>query len=139
MYTSTMPNFHCPHPGCNATFTSDSGYKRHLNRHAGLHQYNCPYCNKGLSSTKDVKKHLRSTHTKLFGFHCINCSQEFVSVHHLKQHLDSMECGFQKIWKLWLIFGIIVSSVHLYSYHIWLFVCKFQDKSNVYFKLRIVL
>ena len=83
----------CPHEGCYAMFSSSRGLQLHKERHKGNYQYHCPYCNKGLSATRDVKLHLKSLHTGLLGFHCNKCSQEFSSVRLLKQHLDAEGCA----------------------------------------------
>ena len=87
-----MPEYHCNHPGCEATFRTQLGFKRHQMRHDGIYQYHCPYCNKGLHATKNIKDHLCSQHTGLFGFHCNKCRKEFETVHLLKTHLEQTNC-----------------------------------------------
>lgn len=79
----------CTFPGCPAVFTSRSGFKRHILRHQGIYPYHCPYCDKGLSCTNDIKKHLKSVHTGQYGFHCVSCLQQLDSVHALKAHIET--------------------------------------------------
>ena len=61
-----------------------------MKRHLGIYPYYCPYCKKGLSGTKDTKKHLKSNHTGLWGYHCVKCVKELETIHLLKDHLK--EC-----------------------------------------------
>ena len=82
----------CTYAGCDARFSSTRGLTIHEKKHQGIYQYRCPYCDKGLYCTNDVKTHLKSSHTAKFGFHCLHCPQEFTSVHLLKQHLHSKQC-----------------------------------------------
>ena len=92
---SALPSsavYFCSHTGCSATFTTQQGHSRHMKRHSGVYTYQCPYCNKGFSSTNGIKYHLRSKHTGLVGLHCNKCRQEFESVHQLKEHLEANNC-----------------------------------------------
>ena len=68
------------------------GCRYHVQRHAGIYPYHCPYCDKGLACTNDVRHHLRVKHTGKLGFHCIRCGLEFQSVKLLKKHIEE-ECG----------------------------------------------
>ena len=63
-----------------------------MKRHLGIYLYHCPYCNKGLSGTTNVKEHLKAQHTGLLGFHCIKCGQDCKTFKALKMHLESCEC-----------------------------------------------
>ena len=78
---------------CDQKLTTLQGYKRHMNRHEGIYPYSCPYCKKGMSCTKDIKKHLKSKHTGVTGFHCIKCYEDFKTVHLLKTHLKANTCS----------------------------------------------
>ena len=84
--------YKCTHPGCAATFITRSGYLMHIKRHSGVYFYNCPYCQKGMSSTNVVKKHLKAAHTGKLGYHCNRCQEEFLNVHILKSHLQQNVC-----------------------------------------------
>ena len=92
LFQFTGPGLSCTYPGCGAVLKSRWGYQQHMKRHVGIHQYYCPYCNKGLSGTKDIKRHLKSQHTGLFGFHCVRCRVEFETIHLLKAHLNQKSC-----------------------------------------------
>ena len=78
---------------CAATFTSAVGLRYHVMRHSGAYPYYCPYCNKGVAGTKDLKTHLKANHNLggRAGFVCIHCQFELASIHALKDHL--MRCG----------------------------------------------
>ena len=79
--------FPCSYPGCGIILKSKHTYQQHVKRHMGIYQFQCPYCNKGINRTNDMKEHLKKYHTGIRGFHCIKCQQEFTSVHQLKDHL----------------------------------------------------
>ena len=82
----------CSHPGCGAKSNKKWNHLQHMKRHLGIYQYQCPYCNKGLSATRDIKRHLKNMHTGLFGFHCVTCRQEFETIHLLKAHVEKLDC-----------------------------------------------
>ena len=82
----------CSHPGCGAVLNFEKNYHQHMKRHLGIYPYHCPYCNKGLSATGQMKYHLKSQHTGLMGFHCNKCRQEFRHVRQLKFHLEQNNC-----------------------------------------------
>ena len=84
--------YHCTFGGCGACLSTRRGFQMHMKRHLGIYQYQCPYCNKGLSATNDIKYHLRSEHTGMFGIHCNLCRQEFDNVRLLKAHLEANVC-----------------------------------------------
>ena len=91
-FQTSTSGFRCTHPGCRSTFSSRSGFQMHMKRHSGVYLYNCPYCNKGFSATKNIKEHFRMSHTGLFGFHCMRCRQEFQNMQQLKTHLELNNC-----------------------------------------------
>ena len=84
--------FICSHIGCGTTFKSKSGYQQHMKRHLGIYKYHCPYCNKGLDSSNNVKEHLRIHHTGIHGYHCTKCKLQCDNVHALKDHLEQNKC-----------------------------------------------
>ena len=86
-------SFACTYPGCGAVFRHRTGCYTHMRRHRGIYLYHCPYCNKGLSATRDIKYHLRKYHTGLLGYHCVTCKQEFKNVKMLKLHLEQKKCS----------------------------------------------
>ena len=83
----------CTYPGCGAILKFKTNFAPHMRKHLGIYQYYCPYCNKGLSATNDIKKHLRIHHTGLYGYHCNKCKKEFENVHRLKDHLAQKSCS----------------------------------------------
>ena len=85
--------FPCTQPGCGAVLKTKWSHSQHMKRHLGIYLYHCPYCNKGLSGTTNVKEHLKAQHTGLLGFHCVKCQQEFKSVHELRDHLEQQNCS----------------------------------------------
>ena len=80
---------------CSESLTTLQGYRYHIQRHSGLYPYYCPYCNKGISCTKDMKTHLKAKHTGVRGFTCMICRQEWQSVHELTAHVQQFRgmCG----------------------------------------------
>ena len=92
LFQTFSVHFDCTHPGCGATFRSKSGYQRHLKRHMGIYQYQCPYCDKGINTPHDIKTHLQHHHTGMLGFHCVHCKGEFETIHLLKTHLQKNTC-----------------------------------------------
>ena len=107
--SSSSTFYPCTHVGCSAVLKTVWSYQQHMRRHAGIYQYNCPYCNKGLNSTTHVKEHLKSQHTGLLGFHCIRCRQEFKHLQLLKTHLMESHCRGQNLLilnKLQCVIGV---------------------------------
>ena len=98
-YVSLFPfqnsdrRYPCTYPNCGAIFKYYDGYRHHMKRHQGIYLYQCPYCQKGLSSTNATKHHLKSQHTGQFGYHCIKCQLEFGNIHQLKTHLELNNCS----------------------------------------------
>ena len=74
---------------CGKSFTSQLGLKYHRDRHFGKYPYTCPYCQKGIHATINLKAHIRKEHGGTgIGFSCIYCGADCVSVNHLSDHLE---------------------------------------------------
>ena len=85
-----QPNLQCSQ--CPRTFRSAQGLKVHEAQHAGVFPYHCPYCQLGLYTTLQLRRHL-AKHTGSScekGYLCAWCLLELGDIKSLKQHIE--EC-----------------------------------------------
>ena len=95
--TPRSQTYQCDKQGCGSVFKHKRNLTQHRKKHINIYPYNCPYCNKGIGNSKNVKNHLKVNHTGLFGFHCIKCRKEFENIHKLRDHLQQNNCSVGNI------------------------------------------
>ncbi|KAI8851144.1 hypothetical protein BC829DRAFT_387444 [Chytridium lagenaria] len=74
--------YHCPHEGCDKTFTRRYNLQSHLRCHSGERPFNCRFCTATFSRKHDLRRHTRP-------HHCRHCNLSFARSDALKRHLSS--------------------------------------------------
>jgi uncharacterized C2H2 Zn-finger protein len=72
-------------PMCQKLFTSNTGFRDHVNSHKGVFRYQCPQCERGFAAKKNMLEHL-AAHTGLNYFQCPKCPQKFPNHYQLSRH-----------------------------------------------------
>eukprot|EP00792_Barthelona_sp_PAP020_P011062 TRINITY_DN485_c0_g1_i1.p1 TRINITY_DN485_c0_g1~~TRINITY_DN485_c0_g1_i1.p1 ORF type:complete len:350 (+),score=81.96 TRINITY_DN485_c0_g1_i1:54-1103(+) len=80
--------FICEFKYCRKEFNSLEELNDHSLTHTGAKPYVCPFsgCNKAYCQPNQLKRHIRSSHTKEKLFQCSICGLHFVSSSNLKRH-----------------------------------------------------
>ena len=72
-------NFPCPYSGCTRRYSTKKILRRHVRAlHEGDTQFQCPHCEKFLSSGQNLREHIY-THTGAYPYVCVypNCGASF--------------------------------------------------------------
>ncbi|KAJ3192414.1 Metallothionein expression activator, partial [Dinochytrium kinnereticum] len=81
--------YHCPHDGCDKTFTRRYNLQSHLRCHSGERPFTCRFCTATFSRKHDLRRHTRSLHSEDRPHHCRHCNLSFARSDALKRHLSS--------------------------------------------------
>ena len=69
---------------CNKTFTSKSGFDKHVQHHTGQYSFFCSICRKGFNNGYNFKEHMRGHEGR--GYPCEYCGKVFKSKKYMKYH-----------------------------------------------------
>ncbi|XP_055612127.1 zinc finger protein 425-like [Uranotaenia lowii] len=72
---------------CDKKFTSISGLKYHLKRHANIKAFPCFYCSKKFTANCNLNAHVRNVHSTMKAHGCPECDQRFACKDHLTKHI----------------------------------------------------
>ena len=72
---------------CGAVFTRRDSYELHLRKHRGERPYPCEQCDGAFMRPIELKRHVRSKHTKDKPYHCPHCAKSFYFRYLLRTHL----------------------------------------------------
>ncbi len=79
----TFKRLNCP--TCHKSFTSDWGFRVHMNRHRGIFPYHCRFCQKGMLCKVNLVEHERQhTGERL---QCPHCDARFTTGRSLTYHV----------------------------------------------------
>jgi len=84
--------FQCFVTNCGTRFTSNFGFRKHLESVHLMKRETCPIC---LKSVGDVKKHTQIVHDKVRNYDCPECKKSFQTKTHVKNHYNRVHLGLK--------------------------------------------
>lgn len=78
----------CPFEGCDKTFEKLYNLKSHIVCHLDTKPHTCHHCSSSFRRSHDLRRHIRSTHSKEKPFQCHICGKCFARKDHYQRHLN---------------------------------------------------
>ncbi|KAM8717279.1 hypothetical protein ACLKA7_004047 [Drosophila subpalustris] len=74
---------------CSKEFGYAWQLETHIRKHTGEQPFKCPHCSQTCKNSKDLIKHIESSHSRQRLHKCPQCPKAFISVSNFKEHIKS--------------------------------------------------